>query len=247
MADELAAELRARHVYDVVRRGILRGDFELNTPISQVKLAEQLGVSRTPLREALRMLQREGLIEAEPNRRVRVAPLSISDLEEVYAHRIVLEALALSLSVPHFTDVDFAEIRGHLETMHRIEGEHAVRGSDPADVELWQAPHRDFHAALRRYAGTRITHYAIVLSDHSERYRRVYLAEPAAWAAAGDEHEAIVQACEARDVAHAYELMSRHLARTALSVVAKAAPEHDPSKIRVALQLVIGRPSMDDR
>ena len=71
------AELSTKTVHNRLRDGILRGEFDPRVPISQVQLAARLGVSRTPLREALRMLQREGLIDSEPNRRVRVAELSV--------------------------------------------------------------------------------------------------------------------------------------------------------------------------
>src|SRR5438034_4316596 len=95
-----AQELSTEVVHDRLRRAILRGEFDPRVPISQVQLAARLGVSRTPLREALRMLQREGLIDSEPNRRVRVAELSVVDLEQLYAARIVIEALATRIAVP---------------------------------------------------------------------------------------------------------------------------------------------------
>ena len=87
-------------VYERIRTAILDGDLAPGAVMSQVALAEELGISRTPLREALRMLQGERLVEAEPNRRVRVAPMSPADLEELYVVRITLEAEALRLSVP---------------------------------------------------------------------------------------------------------------------------------------------------
>jgi DNA-binding GntR family transcriptional regulator len=74
-------ELSTEVVHDRLRADILRGEFDPREPISQVQLAKRLGVSRTPLREALRMLQREGLIDSEPNRQVRVAALSVSAME----------------------------------------------------------------------------------------------------------------------------------------------------------------------
>ncbi len=87
-------------VYERVRNAILDGELAAGTVMSQVALAEELGISRTPLREALRLLQGEGLIEAEPNRRVRVAPMTASDMEELCVMRVTLEAEALRLSVP---------------------------------------------------------------------------------------------------------------------------------------------------
>ena len=87
-------------VYERVRAAILDGELAPGAVMSQVALAEELGISRTPLREALRMLQSEGLVEGEPNRRVRVAPMTARDLEEVCVMRVTLEAEALRLSVP---------------------------------------------------------------------------------------------------------------------------------------------------
>src|ERR671923_2666709 len=79
-------------VHEQLRDAILRGEIPAGEATSQVTLARQLDVGRTPLREALRMLQREGLVISEPNRRVRVAELSSDDAEELYVMRIALEA-----------------------------------------------------------------------------------------------------------------------------------------------------------
>jgi len=73
------------------------------TRLSQVALADQLGVSRTALPEVLRMLQEEGLVEIEPNQRTRVAGLDPQELDDVYASRILLETLALSMTLEEFT------------------------------------------------------------------------------------------------------------------------------------------------
>src|ERR1700704_190593 len=116
-------------IYEQLREQILDGAFDPATPISQIKLAESLGVSRTPLREALRMLQRDGLIYSEPNRRVRVTALSITDLEELYASRIMIEALALRITVPRATAADFVELDAAMAAMAEAA---ALR-----DVALW--------------------------------------------------------------------------------------------------------------
>jgi len=224
-------ELRADAVHDRLREAILLGELDTGAPISQVKLALRLGVSRTPLREAVRMLQREGLILSEPNRRIRVAPLSAEDLEELYAQRIVLDALALRRSVPRFEQVELDELRDLLDRMHAVE-----RARLP---EEWEGPHRRFHGVLRCHAGARIAASAAVLSDHSERYRREYLRERGAWRTAVAEHEEILAACVARDADRAVDVLVRHLARTALTLAATIAPEHDPAAVREALALVL--------
>ena len=88
------------HLHAYLRECILDGTLTPGTKLSQVTLSEQLGVSRTPLREALRMLQEEGLVEIEPNQRTRVAGLDPQELDEIYARRILMETLALSMTSP---------------------------------------------------------------------------------------------------------------------------------------------------
>src|SRR4029077_11968621 len=104
-------------LYELLREQILEGAFDPEIPISQIKLAESLGVSRTPLREALRMMQRDGLIDSEPHRRVRVTALSIPDLEELDAARIVIESLALRITLPRATESDIDELEAVLAAM----------------------------------------------------------------------------------------------------------------------------------
>src|SRR5262249_50515953 len=143
-----AAELSTEVVHDRLREAILRGEFDPRVPLSQVQLAARLGVSRTPLREALRMLQREGLIDSEPNRRVRVAQLSVADAEQLYAARVMVEALAVRLTVPAYTASDLAELKATLAQMAKLSGR---------DIDVWEAVHQRYHRLLRKYAGERIT------------------------------------------------------------------------------------------
>jgi DNA-binding GntR family transcriptional regulator len=222
-------ELSTEVVHDRLRNAILRGELDPTVPLSQVQLAARLGVSRTPLREALRMLQREGLIYSEPNRQVRVTELSVADLEELYAGRVLLESLAVRLTVPRLTADDLASLKDSLASMTELKGH---------DLDLWEAAHKRFHGLLRRYAGDTIGRLAADLSDHTERYRRVYMAEPRAWSAAAAEHTAIVSACEAGSAPAASVQLARHLARTALTLIAVFDPEHEPTPVREALRLV---------
>src|SRR5260370_35775358 len=86
--------------YLQLRRAIVRCEIPSGVQLSQRELSQLTGVGRTPLREALRMLQRKGLVKAQPNHLVRVADFAIPDLEQLYAIRISLEALAIRLTVP---------------------------------------------------------------------------------------------------------------------------------------------------
>src|SRR3954465_9718641 len=136
-------------VHTRLRDAILRGELPAGQTTSQVTLARDLDVGRTPLREALRMLQREGLVVSEPNRRVRIAELSSSDAEELYVMRIALESVAIRITVPTLTSTDFAELEGYMAQM-----DHYMRADDRPGLPL---PHRAFHDRLVRTAGERVT------------------------------------------------------------------------------------------
>jgi DNA-binding GntR family transcriptional regulator len=220
-------------VHRALREAILRGELAAGTWLSQVQIAKQYAVSRGPVREALRLLQREGLVEAEVNQRARIAEFSVEDLEQLYAARIITEALALTLSVPRFSEEDLERLAVDLEQLDRLAG---------SDIEAWELVHRRFHLALVGHAGERLERMIEQNIDHSERYRRVYIAQsPRAWSVGAAEHHDIVNACAARDAARAAALLATHLSRTALTVFMLAAPEHDPAAIRAALAQATGR------
>src|SRR5579875_2525033 len=136
-------------VHDRLRDAILRGELPPGHATSQAKLASDLGMGRTPLREALRMLQREGLIVSEPNRRVRIAGLSGSDAEELYVMRIALEAVAIRLTVPRLESAGVAELEGLLAQMT-----HFLNVGDSIGL---RKPHRTFHMALVAGSGPRVS------------------------------------------------------------------------------------------
>ncbi|HEY6762147.1 MAG TPA: GntR family transcriptional regulator [Baekduia sp.] len=215
-------------IHQVVREEILTGVLLPDTWISQVRLAKRFGVSRGPVREALRLLEREGLIEAAVNQRARVTAFSVGDLEQLYAARIVNEGLSIAISVPRFTDADIACLRDLLEEMDGLAG---------SDVARWEKVHRRFHTELVKHAGVRITRMLEQFYDHSERYRRVYITgDPRAWSIGAAEHRQIVEACAARDAPLAAAQLGRHLSRTALTGLTLMAPEHEPATVRAAVR-----------
>jgi DNA-binding GntR family transcriptional regulator len=222
----------AELVYARLREAILHGRLEPGLVISQVQLARELGVSRTPLREAVRMLQREGLVSGEANRMVRVSPLSIQDVEELYSVRIANEALAIRLTVPKMTADDDAALQECLGLLARF--------AQQGDIDTWERHHRAFHTRLVRGGGRRLCTLLSELYDHAERYRRLYItSEPRAMSIGAAEHEGIVAACHARDAARAAAELARHLSRTALTALMQIAPEHEPALVRATLRAVL--------
>lgn len=224
------------HAHDEVRRAILAGELPPGDVFSQVQLAARLGVSRTPLREALRRLEHEGLVVAEHNRRVRVAPLLLDDFEQVYATRIALEPLAVQLAVPRLGDDDLAGLATAHADLHAA-GEHG----DPAAAD---EAHRRFHRGLYAGAGARLEQHLSGLWDHGERYRLLVAHTPeerlAVMRLGGGEHAELLALAQARDGEGCAQLLARHLARTALTAVAAIDERHDPAIVREALRYAVG-------
>jgi len=226
MTDTAPARQSVEHVHRVIRESILDGSLEPGETMSQVALADELGVSRTPLREALRMLQGEGLILSEPNRRVRVAPLSLADVEELYAIRIPLEVTALRLSLPRMTPEDIADLEGSMAAMAHF--------AEADDYARWYVPHQAFHRGLTQRAGARFDALLLQLFDHAERYRRMHFGRKFSSQSTTD-HRDILDAVKAGDTDRASALLGVHLARTVVGIIEVVEPAYEPT----ALQLVL--------
>jgi DNA-binding GntR family transcriptional regulator len=216
-------------VHERLRTAILRGEIEAGATISQGLLASEFGVGRTPLREALRMLQREALVICEPNRQVRIARLSAADAEELYVMRIALETVAVRITVPTLRSRDLAELEGYLAQM-----DHYRKAGDEAGFRM---PHRAFHHLLVAGSGRRVSDQIGELADHSERYR-LRFGGLGRWDDRRAQHRAILDAA----AAHAPELAARqlavHHARAASLVFGALHPEHDLGRLRTTIRTV---------
>ena len=218
-------------VHERLRGAILRGEIPAGATTSQAALAKELDAGRTPLREALRMLQREGLVISEPNRRVRIAELSSDDAEELYIMRISLEAVAIRITVPTLQSADFAALEGYMAQM-----DHYMRTGDSPGM---RQPHHEFHQLLVAGAGPRVSDMIDQLFDHAERYRLRYGATRLeVWDQRRAEHRAIVDAAAAGDPDLAAFRLTEHYASTATLIFAALDPDHDLLRLRTTIQTV---------
>jgi DNA-binding GntR family transcriptional regulator len=218
-----------------LRDAILNGELVPNSVATQVELADRLGVSRTPLREALRVLELEGFVAREPNRRVRIASLELDEVEELYVMRMSLESMALRLTIPQLTNSDHARLEGLLAQAERF-----------ALVDDWNGfdePHRAFHAGLSSAAGPRIAEQLARWWDHAARIRQAYLDVvrlAGTYQTQRAEHRELLDAVEARDVDAAVRILARHQAWVPLAIAGRTDPTNSMSKVRKALQVLEG-------
>ncbi|MFD5947643.1 GntR family transcriptional regulator [Streptomyces collinus] len=218
----------ALDVHGRLRAMILNGELRPGSVLLQAEMARKLGVSRTPMREAFRLLQEEGLIDARPDQRARVRAVDPADLDAVYGARIMLETLAVSMTAKSFTTADIERMGDALKRMQGL----AV---DERPDE-WHAAHHEFHGIATMAVGPHVRRMIASLGEQSERYIRLaQLGAHSSWGTAYAEHEALLAALRTSDPAEAARVVARHLARTALNVLADVAPEYEPAATRAAL------------
>ncbi|WKX06746.1 GntR family transcriptional regulator [Streptomyces sp. NL15-2K] len=215
-------------VHELLRNRILHGELPPGAVVSQADLSRDLGVSRSPIREACRLLEREGLVVSRHNRRVQVADFSLDDLEELYASRLVLEPLVLTVRVASLTERELEQMATALEEMRQ--------SAEQRDYDRFTAPHERYHALLYSDIDGRLLRQIKQLADHASRYRRVYMTQtPSAWDVVLEHDTRILQAVSRGDAVGAGAELARHLAATALSMMALMDPLHDPRLLRAAL------------
>ncbi|MEL7211118.1 MAG: GntR family transcriptional regulator [Pseudomonadota bacterium] len=197
-----------------LRQAIVEGALEPGAKVPERELCETLGVSRTPLREALKVLANEGLVTLESNRGARISKVTMEGLEDAFPVIAVLEGLAGELACKVASDEQIAQIVARHEDMFR----HYEAGDRPA---YFKANH-DIHSALMTAACNEVLsqHYAM-LSARVERARLLANVSDSRWAEAVEEHREIVKAIKARDGARLSDLLRRHL-NNKLSALKKA-------------------------
>lgn len=189
-------------VRGVLRRAILNGELASGSRLVQAELAAMLDVSTTPVREALRDLATEGLVQFDPHRGAIVSELSSEDVHDIYEIRRVLEPLAMRQAVPKVSDALLARLR-HL---------HQGMLDEPHSVD-WVDRNRVFHMAVYETAASpRLAAIIRNLQDASVMYIGASLKhKPSLREDANHGHEAILVALEKRDVEAAIKALDEHL------------------------------------
>ncbi len=199
-------------VFESMREAIIGGVLKPGERLMEIQLAEEMGVSRTPVREAIRKLELEGLVVMIPRKGAYVAEVSLKDLANVFEIRAALEGLAASLAAERVTDDE-------VEKMERLllykEGENQT-------IEDIVITDTDFHAMVYNASrNERLVQMLENLREQIQRFRATSLAVPGRVRDAIEEHRAIVEALARHDMEGAKELAEGHIA-SAESVMLEA-------------------------
>jgi DNA-binding GntR family transcriptional regulator len=191
-------------IFQHIGRAIVEGRLRPNQRLVEMQLCQEFGCSRSPLREAIRMLAAEGLVTLTPRRGARVADLTPKTLRDVFEVRVLLEGLAARLAAQHRSDREVAELKAMNTAMRRA----VVTG----DLNLFFALNATFHQTIARIGGN--SYLAALQGTAANRSFLplfMFLSDARHLTAAVDAHDAIIDAVEAGDPAAAERGMLRHI------------------------------------
>ena len=218
-------------VRDETRRAIIAGELEPGSPLSSEKLSAAYGVSRTPIREALRLLQEEGFVTVESNQRARVATWSPDELDAVFAQRVLLTAVCTSITVPKLSNSQLDIMRGLLETLDAAE--------EAGDHETWRETDIAFHLSHTELAPAALRADLQRLNTRALMFRYMWLGQRhSTMTLSFDDHDLIYQACLDRDAVRAARAVAHHLATVGITLLARVDPAREPVAVREALRFV---------
>ncbi|MDI6631653.1 MAG: GntR family transcriptional regulator [Bacillota bacterium] len=191
-------------VFESLREAIINGVLKPGERLMEVQLAEELGVSRTPVREAIRKLELEGLVVMLPRRGAYVAGISVKDMADVFEVRAALEALAAGLAAERITEEEMEELERSLVEILEV--------SDTQDLDTIVAYDTRFHDIIYRASrNTWLIQIISNLQDQLQRFRMTTLSRPGRMREAVEEHKKIVEAISERNSELAAQLAREHI------------------------------------
>lgn len=191
-------------IADIVRERILKGEYRIGEKIKENQIATELKVSRTPIREAFKQLENEGLIDYIPNRGCFAKGFTRQDIEDIYAVRKALEVLAVEWAVSRIDDEQLAELQRQSDLMEF----YTARKDSKRVLEI----NADFHDIIYNAAGSRFMAQVLrSYKEYIEQTRKVLYYEQDCLTDIFSEHREILEAIKRRDSAGAKAAMARHL------------------------------------
>lgn len=198
-------------VADALREAIISGALEAGQRLNLDELSAHFGVSRMPVREAIKQLEVEGLVKVYPYRGVEVSSLEVDDLEELFGLREVLEQKAVERAVSFLSPDNLDEMKKTLEAMDKLGG----------DEDQWIALNARFHEIINTACGwPRLLEMINVLRGNVDRYVRSYVSTEGR-KKSQEQHWALYQACVDKDARRARRIIAEHVSDTAAALTAR--------------------------
>jgi len=214
-------ELLSKKVYHILKVRIIKGDFKPGEKILEVNIAEQLGVSRTPVREAIKGLAAEGLVKMNPNQGVVVINVSIEDLQEVLQTRRVLEGYAASVAAEKISKEETKKLEKITKKMSICISKN--------DVVAYSELNAEFHNLILHVCGNkRLMKICNNLSSSDHRFRiRSLRNNPERLKYSLKEHQEILVALKKKDSEQTEKLSKKHIENVLANILAQNEKEED--------------------
>ncbi|CCO08603.1 GntR family transcriptional regulator [Desulfotomaculum varum] len=191
-------------VFETLREAIISGKLEPGERLMEIQLAEEMGVSRTPVREAIRKLELEGFVVMIPRKGAYVAGISLKDITDVFEVRAALEALAAGLAAERATEEEIEQLERSLLAYSEQTNKQDINGIVESDT--------DFHDLLYKASrNERLQQIITHLREIIQRVRTVSLSQPGRSKDAVEEHRQIVDAIADRNIELAQNLAREHI------------------------------------
>ncbi len=196
---------RTQLVVETLREKILNGAIKAGQPLRQAALAEELNVSRIPVREALLQLEAEGLVSFEPHKGATATELNVDQVDELFELRAMLEADLLSASIPNLSDEKLEEATELLGLLNQSLGKENA-------ANTWSELNSNYHHCLYSGAHRPQTQDLVnTLNKNADRYIRMHLLWAGGISKAESEHNELLSLCKQKNVPKAVELMKQHI------------------------------------
>lgn len=190
-------------VFESLREAIIQGRLKPGERLMEIQLAEEMGVSRTPVREAIRKLELEGFVVMVPRKGAYVAGISVKDIVDVFEVRAALEGLAAGLAAERITEEELEELERALVKTYEVSS---------YDLEALVETDTKFHELIYRASrNERLAQIITNLADQIQRFRTTSLSQPGRTKHALEEHKQIVEAISERNVELAQTLAREHI------------------------------------
>lgn len=198
-------------VFNTLREAILKGELKPGERLMELQLAAKLGVSRTPIREAIRMLEQEGLAVTVPRKGAEVAKMTEKDMEDVLVIRATLDQLAVELACDAITEEQFKQLQSAGKNFENSLQTGNLKKIAQADVE--------FHDVIYQATGNiKLVTMLNNLREQMYRYRVEYLKDDSKYQELIREHQAITEGIRTKDKKHASEMMKSHVLNQAVAI-----------------------------
>lgn len=210
-------------VFQALKEAIIGGELKPGERLMEVQLAEEMGVSRTPVREAIRKLELEGLVVMIPRKGAYVSDITIKDAAEFFEIRWALEGLAAALAAERITDEE-------IEELERVSQE-VKKAAEKTDIEALIEKDAEFHKIL--FNATRNDRLAQMIKNLKEqlhRFREKSFANPKRVRNTIKEHQKIIDALKSRDAQKAEILTKEHIKKTEYNVMSVLRKQRDFGK-----------------